>query len=127
MDRLWTPAVGTLEGRLLDITIICTRLCVAAGHFVASLEYDNTIPILSGICWLDRGPGLDGGTVLAGRFKRNMILNSRIAIELPVVLSVSDIALLVHSRASLVQVVIVVTEAASEGSYPMLFWDRPLA
>jgi hypothetical protein len=72
--------------------------------------------------------GLDSGTVLAARFKRNIILNSEIAIELFVGLSVSHIALLVHwTRACHVQVVTVVIEAASEGCYLMLFWDRPLA
>ena len=55
------------------------------------------------------------------RFKHNMILNSRITIKLLVVLSVSDIALLVYSQASLVQVVTVVTEAVSKGSYLVLF------
>jgi hypothetical protein len=121
VDRLYIPTVSTLEGRLLDITIIYTQLCITTRHFVTSLKCNNTIPILSGICWLNRGPGLDSRTVLTGRFKRNMILNSRITIKLFVVLSVFDITLLVYSQASPIQVVSVVTEAVSKGSYLMLF------
>jgi hypothetical protein len=66
--------------------------------------------------------------VLAGRLKRNIILNSEIAIGLLADLSMSDIAPLVYwTGACLVQIVTVVTEAAGEGSYLTLFYDRPLA